>query len=60
MGTQKMGRPTKDPKTNVIKIRLSDTDLKKLDDIRTCTGQTMSDIIRKGIELQYGNIKSEK
>ena len=57
MSSRKMGRPTDDPKTNEIKVKMSDRDMEKLNYIRKGTGLTISDIVRKGVEIQYGQIK---
>ena len=48
----KMGRPkVKDPATNQLRIRLSDNDLKKLNECCELTGKNKSDVIRTGIDL---------
>lgn len=57
MGTKKTGRPTDDPKSTLIHIRMSDNDLEKLDYCAKQTGMSKSEIIRKGIDKVYQEIK---
>lgn len=45
--------PSKDPKRNDIRIRLTDSEREKLDFCSEKTGMSKSDIIRKGIDLVY-------
>ena len=57
MGSRKMGRPTDNPKNYEIKVKMSDDDMKKLNYVKSKTGQTISDVVRNGIDIQYGKIK---
>jgi predicted DNA-binding protein len=51
------GRPTSDPKRNETRIRLSDEQLRKLTVCCEKTGMTKADVIRKGIDLVYEQVK---
>ncbi|MDO4282342.1 MAG: hypothetical protein Q4D02_01785 [Clostridia bacterium] len=48
-----MGRPTSDPKNLNTRIRLSETDVKKLNYCCKKTGKLKSEIIREGIDKVY-------
>ncbi|WP_169736135.1 hypothetical protein [Ruminococcus albus] len=48
-----MGRPTDNPKQLSTRIRLSDTDVRRLEFCSQKTGKTKSEIIRMGIEKVY-------
>lgn len=52
-GKKKMGRPTDNPKQLSTRIRLSDTDVQRLEFCSQKTGKTKSEIIRMGIEKVY-------
>lgn len=56
---KKMGRPTDDPKTLNTRVRLSENDVMMLEYCSKKTGLTKSEIIRRGIELAYNEIKKE-
>ena len=49
----KMGRPTTEPKTNQTRIRMSDDDLKLLEECADELNLSKSDVIRLGIKLVY-------
>lgn len=49
--------PSKNPKTHETRIRMSDTDVEKLEYCCRKTGLTKSDIIRKGIDNVYNELK---
>lgn len=51
---KKMGRPTQNPRTNRMELRLSDNDLKMLEFCSEKLKMSKSDIIRFGIEKIYG------
>ncbi|EOS77877.1 hypothetical protein C819_00492 [Lachnospiraceae bacterium 10-1] len=51
------GRPTKDPKNNQYRIRLSDREVELLEFCCEKTGLSKSDIVRKGIEKVYEEVK---
>lgn len=55
--TPPMGRPTDEPKTFSIRIRLSQTDIKVLDYCSKALGKPKSEIIRLGIKEVYKKIK---
>lgn len=48
--------PSKDPKRNDTRIRLTDSEWRKLDFCSKETGMTKTDIIRKGIDLVYAEV----
>lgn len=54
---KKMGRPTTNPRTNRLELRMSDEDIKKLEFCSSATGLSKSDVIRKGIEKVYDEVK---
>lgn len=56
------GRPTTDPRgKNRTGVRLTDSDMKKLEFIMGKKGESKTDIIRRGINLVYEEeIKEEK
>ena len=56
MPGKKMGRPTDDPKTHAMQIRLSDKDKEKLDYCSAQTGMSRADIIRMGIDKIYQSL----
>lgn len=49
--------PSKDPKRNDVRIRLTDTEREKLDFCAKKTRTTKAEIIRRGINLVYENEK---
>ena len=53
------GRPTDDPKRNQYRVRLSETDLEKLEFCTRTTGKTKAEIIREGIEKVYQELKAK-
>jgi len=55
----KMGRPTDDPKPHNTRIRMSDSDLEKLDYCAKVLGLTKADIIRQGIDHMYDLAKKK-
>lgn len=56
--TQKMGRPTNEPKKHETRIRMSDNDIRMLDFCVEKTGMTKADVIRMGIKEVYHKLKS--
>lgn len=52
--------PSKDPKRNDTRIRLTDGEREKLDFCAKQTGMTKADIIRKGINLVYKELKENE
>lgn len=57
MSNKKMGRPTNDPKTYQMRIRLSEEEKKKLEYCCMKSGKSKSDVIRIGIDKVYNQIK---
>ena len=57
MGSRKTGRPSSDPKRLVLKVRISEDDKQKIDTIQDKTNMSKSDIVRKGIDKVYQDIK---
>lgn len=53
------GRPTKDPKTNQYRIRLSDKELEMLEYCCEKTKLSKSDLVRRGIEKIYKEISAQ-
>lgn len=51
--------PSKDPKRNDTRIRLTDGEREKLDFCANKTGLTKADIIRKGIDLVYRELTKQ-
>lgn len=51
--------PAEDPKRNDTRIRLTDSELEKLEYCARETGMTKADVIRKGIDLVYRQITSK-
>lgn len=48
--------PSKDPKRNDTRIRLTDNEAEKLDFCARKTGMTKADVIRKGIDMVYAEV----
>ncbi|MEE0859012.1 MAG: hypothetical protein U0M12_06055 [Acutalibacteraceae bacterium] len=48
-----MGRPTTEPKTETIKVRLSKNDIDILTQCQNISGKSKSEIIRLGISLVF-------
>lgn len=56
----KMGRPpSKNPKKNDTRIRLSDEELEMLNKCSEITGMTKADVIRTGIKKVYEGLKKK-
>ena len=51
------GRPTADPKRHETRIRMSDEDIRKLEVCCIKTGLTRSEVIRRGIQRVYEEVK---
>ena len=51
------GRPTSEPKKHETRRRMSDKDIEKLEFCCKETGMTKADVIRKGIEKVYDELK---
>lgn len=48
--------PSKDPKRNDTRIRLTDSEAQKLDYCSKVTGMTKTDVIRKGIDMVHAEV----
>lgn len=57
IATKKRGRPTSEPKENQLRIRLSNSDIDKLNICSESLKKTKTDIVRLGIEKVYQEIK---
>lgn len=56
----KIGRPTDNPAVNQFRVRLTDDDLKKLNEVSKTLKLNKSDVIRKGInDLHKGLSKKQ-
>ena len=55
--TQKMGRPTDDPKNRNFRIRMTDTDMDRLDYCSRETGLTRAAVIRQSVKRFYEELK---
>lgn len=51
------GRPTENPKRHETRIRMSDDDIEKLEYCCQKTNMTKADVIRKGIDEVYKQLK---
>lgn len=51
--------PSKDPKRNDMRIRLTDSEREKLDYCSEVTGMNKSDIIRRGIDLVFEELNKK-
>ena len=52
-----MGRPKKEDTKMVRSIRLSEEDLERIRVIQERYGNTFSEVLRKGVEMQYNLVK---
>ena len=57
MGNKKMGRPTDNPKNGIIKIRADEQTIKKLSECSKKLNLSRSDVVRKGINDIYDDLK---
>lgn len=48
--------PSKDPKRNDTRIRLTDSEVEKLEYCSRKTGMTKADVIRRGIDMVYADV----
>lgn len=54
VGAGRMGRPRRDgSKTGRVELRISTDEEQMLNDLSELTGESKSDIIRKGIRMSY-------
>ncbi len=57
MATKKKGRPTESPKAYMLRVRMDQGTLSKLDACCDAEGLSRSDVVRKGIQEQYDKLK---
>lgn len=57
--TPRTGRPTDDPKLNQYRIRLTDSEIEKLEYCARMTGKTKAEIIREGIDRIYQELRQQ-
>ncbi|NCB48493.1 MAG: CopG family transcriptional regulator [Clostridia bacterium] len=57
MSTTKKGRPTSSPKNTMLRVRIDNETLNKLDDCVQIEKSNRSDIVRKGINKLHNDIK---
>ena len=57
METTKKGRPTENKKNTMLRVRIDDDTLIKLDKCATKKKTSRSEIVRNGIQQQYDQIK---
>ena len=56
----RMGRPTENPKRDVIKVRATKEDRKKLLYCCKTTGMTQYEVVMQGIEKVYQELKEKE
>ena len=56
MATKKMGRPTDNPKNIMVRVRMDNETIKKLDVCVKITNSNRSEIIRQSIERLYDDL----
>ena len=54
-----MGRPTDDPKTLILRMRISEEDKQRLEYCAKQTGLTQSEIVRRGIRETYDRLTAK-
>lgn len=59
MGIKKGTKLTDTPKNKVLRIRIDDSTEAKLEAVCDHTKMSKSDVVRKGIETQYAEIKKK-
>ncbi len=57
MATKKIGRPTESPKEYMLRTRLDKEMVEKLDCVTKQLSLTRSEVVRKGIEMQYDQLQ---
>lgn len=57
MATKKAGRPTSSPKDYMLRTRMDKETVEKLDFVADELKLSRSEVVRKGIEEQYDDIK---
>ena len=54
---KRMGRPTENPKTHRLEIRLSDSEKDMLEECAKLTKKSKSDIVIEGVSMVYDKVK---
>lgn len=57
LATKKMGRPTDSPKDYMLRVRMDQDTLRKLDSCCYAEKLSRSEIVRKGIQEQYDKLE---
>lgn len=57
MATSKMGRPTESPKDYMLRVRMDQETLEKLDECCEAEKLSRSEVVRRGIQEHYGRLK---
>lgn len=57
---KKMGRPTTNPRTGQINVRLSERELALLNECAERRGTTRTDVIARGIEMVHRELEEAK
>lgn len=52
-----MGRPTDNPKNGIIKIRADEQTINKLSECSKRLNMSRSDVVRKGIDKMYDDLR---
>ncbi len=55
--SNKMGRPTESPKNKLLQVRVDNETLDKLDFCANSTQTSRSDVVRRGIDKVFDDIK---
>ena len=53
----KMGRPTENPKNKRMSIRVTEDDMRLLEECCKSSGETQYEVVMKGIQMVYETIK---
>lgn len=56
----KMGRPTDEPRNHRESFRLSDCDMEKVKYCTEHSNMSKTDVMRKGIDMVYQELKAKK
>ena len=56
---KKMGRPTESPKDTMFRVRLDEGTLNKLKIVSEEIGTSKSEVVRRGIEIQWEQLEKK-
>jgi hypothetical protein len=59
-GKKKMGRPTTEPKNHVARLRMSDSELHKLEECCRLTEKSKTEILKEGLDKVYQEVMESK